>query len=290
MFPLTSIQIIYRACSKWSENGGARLSAALSYYTLCSVAPLLLIAIHVSAAIFGDDAAHGKVHEQLQGIMGNAVARSIENMIDTANTQNESAWGMPALSIILLVVAALGAFVHVRGSLCIIWKIDPPRGNSWLGKLWDYALALIMVFITATLILGSLATSLVVPIVLRMMQESRVPVEVPYQRIEWAGSFVFLTALFAAVYRVLSGGRIPWGYVVYGAFITAVLFTIGKSLLSYYLVYSGIESMYGAAGSIVVFMMWVHYSSQILFFGAELIQARRTRHEWINGAEKPSNS
>ena len=101
-------------------------------------------------------------------------------------------------------------------------------------------------------------------------------------------SFVLLTLFFAAIYRVLSGQRIPWGYVWYGSIISPLLFTIGKTLIGLYLAYSSTTSVYGAAGSLVVFLVWVYYSSQIAFFGAELIQARRTRAEWMSGARQPT--
>jgi membrane protein len=185
-----------------------------------------------------------------------------------------------------LLVAALGAFLHVRNALCAIWKLEPPHGNTWLGIVLDYVLAIVMVFLVATLLLMSLAFSVAIPIIRRAMDDNIMNTDPYWEWVEWLGSFVFLALLFAVCYRTLSGGRIPWGYVVYGAVIASILFTIGKSLLSYYIVYTGMASMYGAAGSVVVFMIWVYYSSQILFFGAELIQARRTRHEWMDG-EKP---
>src|SRR5438552_3463536 len=114
--------------------------------------------------------------------------------------------------------------------------------------LWDYVLALIMVFVIATLLLISLAASLVVPVLKKTMHEIMVD-DGYWQWVEIAGSFFFLTLLFATAYRILSGGRVPWGYVWYGSFVAAVLFTLGKTLLGYYLVYSGTASMYGAAGS-----------------------------------------
>lgn len=282
MFLVTSIRIIYRACEKWSENGGTRLGAAFAYYTLFSVAPLMLIAVYVASEVFGKEAAEGELHKRLESMMGDVVAAAVEKMVDNAAQTNTTGWA-PTLSLVFLLVASLGAFLSARSALCTIWKLEPPRGNGWLGMLWDYVLALIMVFITATMLLLSLAAGMVIPILQRMMAH--------YQNywhwVEIGSSFVFLTILFASSYRILSGGRIPWGYVWYGSFIAAVLFTIGKTLLSYYIVYSGTESMYGAAGSVVVFLMWVYYSSQILFFGAELIQARRTRFEWLPG-EKPA--
>ena len=284
MFLLTSLRIVYRAGQKWSEHGGSRLGAALAYYAVFSIAPMLLIAVYIAGAIFGEDAAQGEVHKHLEALMGETVAANVENFVQRADKDRMATNWTPTVSIVILLAGALGAFLHVRTSLCTIWALEPPHGNSWLGMLWDYALALIMVFITATMLLISLACGLVVPILHKMLPEEFD--ERFWHWIEIGASFFFLTLLFATAYRILSGGRIPWGYVWYGAFIAAVLFTIGKTLLSYYIVYSGAESMYGAAGSVVVFLMWVYYSSQILFFGAELIQARRTRFEWMNG-QKP---
>ncbi len=281
---MTSFWIIYRACYKWSENGGARLGAALAYYTLFSIPPLILIAIHTAGAVFGEDAAKGKIHERLESVMGNKVALSVEKLVETAALPTETAW-TPTISITILVFTALGAFLHVRTSLCTIWKLEPPHDNTWLAMLWDYVLAVIMVFITATLLLVSLAASFAVPIFRKVMEQANVANDSDLEWVELTTSFLFLTLLFAASYRILSGGRIPFGYVIYGSFIAAVLFTLGKTVLTYYLIYSGTESMYGAAGSIVVLLMWVYYSSQILFFGAELIQARRTRYEWLYGQQ-----
>jgi membrane protein len=282
MFPITSIRIVYRACEKWSENGGTRLGAALAYYALFSIAPLLLIAVHIAGAIFGEDAAKGEVQKHLNAVMGKDVAVNVEEMVKHAAEPKDTNW-TPTVSMLILLGAALGAFLHVRGALCMIWKLEPPRGNGWLGMLWDYVLSLVMVFITATMLLVSMAFALVIPVVQKTMQEKLLSEEYYWRWIEIAGSFFFLTILFAASYRTLSGRRIPWGYVWYGSFIAAILFTLGKVLLGYYILYSNPASVYGAAGSAVVFLIWVYYSSQVLFFGAELIQARRTRYEWLYG-------
>ena len=156
MFPKTSFRIFYRAGEKWSENGDSRFGAALAYYALFSIAPLLLIAVQSTGQIFGEDAARGKVHDQLEWLMGTELATSVEKMVESAGEQQATGWAS-SINIIFLLVAALGAFLHARTSLCMIWKLDPPRGNSWLGILWDYCLALIMVFCTTVLLLLSLA-------------------------------------------------------------------------------------------------------------------------------------
>ena len=281
MFPVTSFRIIYRAGYKWSENGGMRLGAALSYYALFSISPLLVIALHIAGAAFGEEAAQGEIHGRLSALMGSDIARAIEKLVENAAQPSNTTW-TPLFSFALMFVTALGAFVYVRGALCQIWKLEPPHGNTWLGMIFDYLLAVVMVFITATLLLAALACSFVTPVAQKLIESNELNPDTYLQWFELGTSFLLLTLLFACCYRILSGGRISWGYVCYGAIIAAILFTFGKTLLGFYIVYSGTESMYGAAGSIVVFLMWVYYSSQVLFFGAELIQARRTRHEWMN--------
>ncbi len=292
MFLYTSIRIILRAFRKWSENGGMRMGAALAYYALFSVAPLMLIVVHATGTVFGEDAAKDQVREQIISMMGQEVATDVagefEKFATKAAKPSDTFW-TPTISGLFLLIGALGAFLHIRGALCTIWKLDPPKGNTWLGFLWDYTLSLMMVFATAMMIFLSLAFGLVVPALQQVAEQNRIEPDY-WHWFEVGGSFAFLTLLFAASYRVLSGGRIPWRYVIYGSFIAAILFTVGKTLLSRYIVYTGTASMYGAAGSVVVFLMWVYYSSQILFLGAELIQARRTRHEWMNGETPGSTS
>jgi membrane protein len=137
-----------------------------------------------------------------------------------------------------------------------------------------------MVPIVGALLLATLFTSTAVEFVERYADNSAIP----WRLVERSGSLVILVLLFAAIYRILSGNRISWGYTFYGAIVAAILFTIGKVLMGYYLFYFSPGSAYGAAGSVMVFLLWIYYSANIVFFGAELIQARRTRLEWLKGA------
>ena len=275
----TSIRIFVRAAKQWSANGGTRQGAALAYYALFSIAPLLVIAVTIAGAVFGEDAAKGQVETHLRDIIGPESAKAIEKLVENAAQPRTGVWAS-SVSIALLVIGALGMFLHVRGALCSIWKLESARGSTLLGFLLDYALALVMVFFCGILLLVSLSASMFVAIWQSDLAEW-LP-WLPWHWVEMGLSFLYLTILFAAMYRILSGGRIRRGYVVYGSFIAAVLFTFGKTLLGWYFVYSTTVSAYGAAGTLVVFLVWVYYSAQILFFGAELIQARRTRHEWLN--------
>jgi membrane protein len=277
---LTSLRIVVRAGQQWSANGDSRLGAALAYYALFSIVPMLVIAINIAGVVYGDEAAQGEVQRYLSTYIDPGSAKALQNLMQSAGEAQGALWAR-ILSIGILIYGALGAFVHLRTSLCLIWKLEPPHTNTILATLFDYALALIMVLCVSVLLLASLAASVMASIVHAYMDQHFPQELLPWDWVDIGVSVSFLALLFAAIYRVLSDRRISWRYVGYGSAVAALLFTVGKVLLSYYLVYSDLASTYGAAGSLVVFLVWVYYSSQTLFFGAELIQARRTRPEWL---------
>jgi membrane protein len=283
----TNVRILTRALRQWSANGDSRLGAALAYYTLFSIAPLLVIAINIAGIVYGEEAARGEVKRTLSTYIDPDTAGALQNLVESAGEAQGALWAR-LLSIGVLIYGALGSFVHLRTSLCLIWKLEPPHPNTIIATLLDYALALAMVLLTGVFLLGSLAAGVAVSILHAYMDQHLPNESFPWSWVELAVSLGLVTLLFAAIYRILSDWRLPWHYVAYGAVIASLLFTIGKSLLSYYFVYAGIVSVYGAAGSLVVFLIWVYYSSQTLFIGAELIQARRTRSEWLGkGSTKP---
>ena len=275
-----SLRIIWRACRQWAANDDSRLGAALAYYTLFSIAPLLVIAIRIAGLFFGEDAARGRVVEQLKEFVGTEAAQAIQSLVENAAQSKAEGW-TTVVTFGVLIIGSLSVFLHVRGALCMIWKLEPPHGSTILGFFLNYLLALIMVLCTAVLLLLSLAVSVVMPIFQKWLEVNFPGNHFPWRLVEFLTSVLLLTLLFTALFRILSGQRIPWKYVLYGSVITALLFSVGKVVVGLYLAYSRTASAYGAAGSLVVFLIWVYYSSQILFFGAELVQARRTRHEWL---------
>ena len=277
----TSLRIIWRACRQWSANDDSRLGAALAYYTLFSIAPLLVIAIRIAGLFFGEDAARGKVVEQLKEYVGTDSAQAIQSLVEYAGQAKSEGW-TTVLTFVVLIAGSLSVFLHVRGALCTIWKLTPPSGSTILDFFLNYLLALIMVLCTGALLLLSLAASVLMPIFQRWIDLNFPANAIPWRLVELAISVLLLTLLFMALFRILSSQRIPWSYVIYGSVITALLFSVGKFAVGFYLAYTRTASAYGAAGSLVVFLIWVYYSSQILFFGAELVQARRTRQEWMN--------
>ncbi len=283
MVPYSSARVLYLALRQWSANQDLRWGAALAYYALFSVAPLLVIALNIASFFFGEEAASGELHRQLADALGREPAQAIESLLQQVHKDRGSAWWAQVISYSLLILGALGVFLHLRTALCFIWKLPPPHGGGIVAMVLDYALALIMVFFMGVLLLASVAASVATQIVKAEFGERLPGGGVIWEVVEILVSIALMTVLFAATYRVLSGRRISWSYVAYGSIIAALLFTVGKVLLSYYLVFTGTASAYGAAGSVVVFLVWVYYSSQVLFFGAELIQARRVHTEEILG-------
>jgi membrane protein len=279
----TSVRILVRAVRQFSADGVPRMGAALAYYALFSTAPLLILAIMVASLIFSEDAARKRVQHQLSEMVGPASAGEILALMDRSNQPAAQGW-TAALGIAALVLGALGSFLHMRQCLCDIWRLRPPEDSGFLGTLVNYGLAVLMVLCVGLLLLASLAAGAAVPALVHFLGDDHESRRVLWHWIEAGLSFAWLSLFFALIYRIMSGRRIAWGYAVYGALITALLFTAGKVLIGLYLAYTSTTSAYGAAASLVVFLLWVYYSAQLFFFGAELVQARRTRGEWMAAA------
>jgi membrane protein len=256
------------------------MGAALAYYAFFSTAPLLVLAVMLSGQIFGEQAARDRVRKHLTEIVGPETAREVTNLMETA-TKPARGGLAAALGGAALLLGALGVFLHFRQSLCVIWRLDSPEQKGVIKALLNYLLAIAMVLCVGALLLLSLAASAALPMLVDFLGKD-FPVGTRFWRWVDAGfSFALLTLFFALEFRVMSGARIRWPHVIYGAVISALLFTAGKILIGLYLAYTSTASAYGAAGSLVVFLVWVYYSAQITFFGAELVQARRTRADWL---------
>ncbi len=204
---------------------------------------MLVIAINIAGAIYGDEAAQGAVQTYLSNYIDPGSAAAIESLVQSAG-EMRGAFVTRIISIVVLVFGVLGAFVHVRTSLCLIWKLDPPHPNTIVATLLDYLLALVMVLVTGVLLIVSVAASFAVSFFRRHFPGE----STPWDALEFLLSLVLLAVLFAAIYRILSHQRIAWRYVGYGSVIAALLFTVGKFLLGWYVAYAGIATTYGAAG------------------------------------------
>jgi membrane protein len=262
--------------SEWKEDNAARLGAALAFYSVFSMAPLLIIVISISGLVFGQDAVQGRVVEQIGGLIGTDAARSVEAIIQNAR---KPATGIIAgtAGILTLLLGAAGVFVQLQDALNVIWDVPPSAGRTVAEQLRDR-------FLSFALVLGSgflLLVSLVVSAGLAALNDSLARLApVSGQFLEVAHvlvSYAVITLLFAMIFKVLPDARIAWSDVWVGAAITSLLFTIGKLLIGVYLGKSAIMSTYGAAASIVIMLVWVYYSAQVLFLGAEFTQVYANR-------------
>src|SRR5262249_19580881 len=206
-------------------------------YTLFSVAPLLIIAIAIAGLVFGEDAARGQVREQLRETIGADAAGAVQTLLEKTSEPTRGVWAT-VVGAVALLAGALGVFIQLRTALGVIWRMAPPQGAGLLGVLKDYLLAFLMVLLSGVLLLVSLAASTALAALARAAAGTLPGGSGLWHAVEFLISIGFFTLLFATVFRVLSGNRIAWGDVWNGALVTAVLFTIGKTLIGFYLAYT----------------------------------------------------
>ncbi len=258
---------------KFIDDKCPKLGAALSFYTIFSVAPIIVISISVAALIFGKEAASGEVVAQIQGLVGYEGAQVIQTAIKNAQYSNQGALAI-LTGFVALVIGSTVVFVELQDSLNMIWKVKPrPGRNIFKGLLKDRVQSFAMVLATGFLLLVSLVVSAVISSINNYISMSFF--NVPKFILDTSNiviSLIMTFVLFMMIFKVLPDVHISWKHVWVGALVTAVLFVLGKYLIGLYLGTSSLSSTYGAAGSLVVFLLWVYYSAQILFLGAEFTQ------------------
>ncbi len=272
----TILAFLREVLQEWSNDNALTLGAALAYYTIFSMAPLLVLAIAVAGLVFGRAAAEGQIVAQIQDVMGPQGAELIQNMIQRAS---EPATGAIAtvVSLATMFFGASGVFGQLQSSLNLIWGADTLRRTGVKGQLQRRAASFSMILGIGFLLLISLALSTLIS---GLHQAIDVYLTVPSELISLANfsvSFLVVMALFAMIFKLLPDARIEWRDVWLGAAVTAVLFTIGKGLIGIYLGRAGVTSVYGAAGSLVLVLLWVYYSAQLLFLGAEFTEVYSRR-------------
>jgi membrane protein len=254
------LRLARRAFAAWSEDYAPSMGAALAYYALFSIAPLLLIVTAIAGLFFGEQAARGELYGTLAGLMGPDAARAVEGLLAHAA---KPASGLVAVAIggVTLILGASSVFNELQSDLDRIWKAPASGGASGLRRmLRTRLLGFALILLVACLLIGSLAASAV----LSALADSWV-----VHVVDAALSFALLTLGFATVYKIVPRVRIAWRDVWLGAAVTAALFVAGKFLIGLYLGRAAPASVFGAAGSLVVLMIWVYYSAQIFLLGAE---------------------
>lgn len=254
------------------DSCALRLSAALAYYSVFSLAPLLMLAIGLSSVIFGEEAVRGEVSEHLRAYMGWSAAEGVEAMLKSTTIRGD---GMLAVTTgcVTLLIGASGVFGQLKDALNTIWEVKAKAGKGFAAFIRDRLLAFGIVLVIGFLLLVSLVASTLLSS-LSDYTQSRVPVpEVLWSSFNMGISLLVSITLFAAIFKILPDVRIPWRTVAVGAGVTGILFELGKFGLAFYLGRESTVSTFGAAGSIVLVLLWVYYASAILLFGAHLTKA-----------------
>lgn len=267
--------LLKESFKEWQEDEALQLGAALAYYTLFSIAPLLLVVISVAGFFFGREAVQGQLDNQIQGMVGAQGADAIQAMVANAGRHEGGIWAT-IIAFATILFGATGVLTQLQTTLNHIWDVKPkPQGIK--GILRARAAAFGMILGIGFLLLVSLVVSAALAALDNYVAGLLPGAEFLLRALGFVVSFGVITVLFAMIFRFLPDVKIAWRDVWFGAAVTALLFTIGKFLIGLYLGNSSVASVYGAAGSLVVILLWAYYSSQILFFGAELTQvwARR---------------
>jgi len=263
--------IFKQTISEFIADKVPRLGAALAYYTIFSLAPLLLIVIAIAGLAFGHDAAQGKIFDQLRGALGPNTAAGIQDMVKNA-AKPKSGYVATILGVITLIFGASGVFGQLKDALNTIWDVKPKEGGGILRMIKDRFLSFAMVFGVGFLLLVSLVIDTAIGAMGKFAGSHLPGGEALWHVVELAFSFVVITVLMAGLFRLLPDLKIEWRDVWLGAALTSLLFVLGKFALGIYFAKSAVGSSFGAAGSLVLVLLWVYYSAQILLFGAEFTQ------------------
>ena len=264
------------AFSEWSEDKVPRLAAALSYYTIFSIAPLLILVIGIASLIYDPQVVQAYLLGQIGDLISPEGAETIEGMLTGALSEDA---GLVAtiVGLVTLLIGATGVFGQLQDALNTIWEVAPKPGQGILGVLKGRFLSFSIVLVIGFLLLVSLVITAALSAVAAFTEGLFPGFELVMQVVNFVLSFAVITVLFAMIFKVLPDVKINWRDVWLGAAVTALLFSVGKLLIGLYLGRSSVASVYGAAGSLVIILLWIYYSAQILFFGAEFTQVYANR-------------
>jgi membrane protein len=270
-------EIVKEASNGWMEHNVSRLAAAVAFYTIFSLAPVLLIALAITGAIMGEASARVELGGQLRSYMGPRASEFILLVVEGTRGDQRTTIAT-VLASITAFLGATAAFAQLQEGLNTVWDVQPKAG-SWLkGLIYSRLFSFLMVLGIGALLLLSLLLTAALSAVNEFVGGIWPAPPVLIALANLGVSFIITTLLFAIIYKVLPDAQISWKDVWVGAALTSLLFTGGKTLIGLYLGGSSLRSAYGAAGSLVVILLWVYYSTHILFFGAELTQAYARRY------------
>jgi membrane protein len=271
--------LIKESVQAWIDDYAPSMGAALSYYTFFSLAPLLLIVISVAGLVFGVDAARGHLVRELSGLVGTEAARALEDLIASVNAQPGQGVLSTVIGVVTMLVGATTVFGELQDSLDRIWQAPArERSQGWWRLLRSRLLSFGMILAIGFLLVVSLVVSAAISALGEWWNSSFGGWQVLAQVVNVAVGFGITTLLFALVYKLMPRVRVAWRDVWVGAAVTSILFTVGRLLIGLYIGHSSMASGYGAAGSLVVVLLWVYYSAQVFLLGAEFTWVFARRH------------
>jgi membrane protein len=264
-----TFSLIQESFSSFLEDNALKLSAALSYYTIFSLAPMILVIISIAGIFLGRDAIQGQLFEQIGGLVGKQAAIQLQEIIKNAAVSNKSGTAA-AIGIVTLIIGATGVFAEMQDSINYIWEIKSKPRKSWLQYLKNRLLSFSIILTLGFLMIVSLGVNTLVDLLSKSLERyfSEASV-VLFFVLNIVIVIVVITALFSVIFKVLPDGHVKWKECIVGAAFTAILFVLGKFGISFYLGKSDLGATYGTSASIVILLTWVYYSSIILYFGAE---------------------
>ena len=284
-------EMLKQTASEWMDQNMSRLGAALAFYTFFAIAPLFVIVLAIAGLWFGEEAARRELFTQVSGLVGSEGGEAMHALVSAAHKPKTGAWAA-IIAVVTLFVGATGVFVELQDALNSVWGVRRVSGRGLRNFIKNRLLSFALIAGIGFLLLVSLILSAGLSALGSFMVWLPPAQETIWQAINFMVYFGVITLLFAMIFKVLPDVKIAWRDVWIGAIITALLFNFGKLLFGLYLGRSSVTSVYGAAGSLVVVLLWVYYSAQILFFGAKFTQVYSNRYgshfEPMPGAEAVS--
>lgn len=266
------IGVLREALRRWSDDDASSMGAALAFYALFSMAPLLLLVISIAAMVVDARAAHDAVVGPLASLLGERGAAAVESLLRAADESGASGFSA-FVSVVTLVLGATSVLAQLRKNLDKIWQVPPRPQRAWWKLLGPRLSAFALVLAIGFLLLVSLVSSAAVSALGSLWASLFPGAGLVLRLLELAVSVALAAILFAMIYKILPSVRIAWRDVWFGAFATSALFWVGKWLIGLYIAKSAVASPFGAAGTVVVVMVWVYYSAQVFFLGAEVTRA-----------------
>ena len=270
MHPHRLLRVLKEAAYEWVDDGAMRLSSSLAYYAIFSLAPLLVIVVSIAGFFFGEDAARGEMAHQIAALAGRGAGEAIQAAVQSSAAQKTTGVLATVAGMALLLFGASTVFAELKDALNTVWGVVVKPGRPFLTLVHDRFFSFSIVLAVGFLLLVSLVISVLLAALSTYMSGRIQLPPLVWQAWDFSISFAVISGLFGMIFKLLPNVHIGWRDVWLGAVCAALLFTLGKFAIGYYLATSSIASSFGAAGSVVVVLAWVYYSACILFFGAEV--------------------